>query len=359
MKELFEFGEFFKQYMLAHIPRARLASGGTVINCRCFECGDSSNLRSAHMYLFPPEKGKPASYYCHLCQAHGLITHTKLIEWNIYESDMAQMINEHNSTVSKHKGVAKSISKRYNTVNDYITMDEVTKIKMDYINNRLGLQLGPQDFLNLKIVLNLNDLLSRNQTSYTRNKNIINDLDRAFVGFLSLDNAFVTMRRLDNQKVYESVDYRYVNYRIYDKDDTTQRFYVIPTRVNLMSVEPIQIHISEGAFDIISVYYHLRHQTPGVYAGACGSNYIALVMYFIETFKVPNLSFHLYPDNDKYGGKNKLTIIGNVLDSLGMPLWIHRNISPKEKDFGVSPDRIKESVTIGNKSAQFQHFYNA
>lgn len=359
MKEMFELGEAFKQFILSYIPRARLASGGTVINCRCFECGDSNNLRSAHMYLFPPERNKPAWYYCHLCQAHGMITHSKLIEWNIYDDEMAQELNLHNARVSKYKSVQnKFTTRRFQTINDFITMDQTTQIKMKYFNNRLGLNLQPQDFLNLKVVLNLKDMLSRNETKPTRQPNVINDLDRAFIGFMSLDNAFVTMRRLDNQKVYESVDYRYVNYRIYDKEDTTQRFYVIPTVVNLLSVEPIHIHISEGAFDIISVYYNLRNREHGIYAGACGSNYIGLVMHFIETLRIPNLCFHLYPDNDKYGGQNKISIIGNLLESLRIPLFVHRNTSPNEKDFGVSLDRIRESIVPGNQSAKFQHFYN-
>ena len=37
--------------------------------------------------------------------------------------------------------------------------------------------------------------------------------------------------------------------------------------------------------------------------------------------------------------------LGNRLRFIQAPIYVHRNIYPDEKDFGVSPDRINEVIT--------------
>ena len=51
-----------------------------------------------------------------------------------------------------------------------------------------------------------------------------------------------------------------------------------------------------------------------------------------------------YPDNDKYGSNIVMNKVMKILRPTGSPIYIHRNQSYGEKDFGVSPDRIKESI---------------
>lgn len=355
--------ELFKGFALRRIPSARLASGQSVINCRCMECGDSSNMSSRHMYLFPPTDKSPATYYCHLCGATGLIDHKRLIAWCIYEDEIAEMVAVHNTEFMNRPRYQKfNPNTRYILANDYITMDDTTRIKMAYINNRLGVNLQPQDFLDLKIVLNLKDLLQRNKSQIngiTRDQNVLNDLDRAFVGFLSVDNAFVCLRRVDmNEMVYKGIDQRYVDYRIFNKEDTSQKFYTVPTTIDLLSPGRIPLHIAEGAFDILSIYLNMRHRANGIYSSVTGSNYLAVILHFIMVTKIPNLEVHIYPDNDKRGADWKMERIRNILKPLMIPIYIHRNIAPNEKDFGVSPDRINESIIPFNEIAQTEHFYN-
>ena len=60
--------EYFKNYILSAIPNSKPASGGKAINCRCFECGDSPNPYSAHLYILAPrDEFSPIIYYCHKC----------------------------------------------------------------------------------------------------------------------------------------------------------------------------------------------------------------------------------------------------------------------------------------------------
>ena len=47
--------EQYRNYLLNTIPTASLASGGSVINCRCFFCPDSRNPNSKHMYISIPQ----------------------------------------------------------------------------------------------------------------------------------------------------------------------------------------------------------------------------------------------------------------------------------------------------------------
>ncbi|MCM1219680.1 MAG: hypothetical protein NC548_34805 [Lachnospiraceae bacterium] len=345
----FGFREEFKNYMLNAMPLGKLASGGSVINCRCPECGDSKkNSKSRHMYISLPTIKDPPLYFCHLCNSGGIVSYRKLIDWGVQDADIATKLYTHNlTTVGSSRYRKLGTGRIFSIMNNYIKDDDLTRTKMIYINNRLGQNLTPNDFLKLKIVLNLNDLLdSNNITKLSRQYNIVQDLDRAFVGFLSLDNGFVTMRKLDDQMVYESVNRRYVNYRIFDKEDTSERFYVVPQAVDLLQPGRIKLHIAEGVFDILSIYLNLRRGEPGIYSTVCGSNYSSIISYFMIEKCIPNLEIHLYPDNDQ--SDYKMNWIVKNYDPMRLPIYIHRNISPREKDFGVPLDRIKEVVKKSN-----------
>jgi hypothetical protein len=343
------FSENFKNFLLSGIPTAKVVSGGSHVACRCFECGDSKkDSRSKHLYISMPTDNDPPLYYCHLCNCSGVVTYRKLIDWGIYDPDIATDLLSHYIGVgnsSKVRSIGKD--KVYYLRNDYMYDDYRSHLKMTYINNRLGTNLQPEDFMRLKVVMNLHDILEINNiTTYTREISIVNDLDRAFVGFLSLDNGFIIFRKLDDELVYKSIDHRYVNYRIFDKEETSQRFYVVPQAVDLLSPYRIKLHIAEGVFDILSIYLNVRKQEPGIYSTVCGSNYSSIISYFMIEKQIPNLEIHLYPDNDQ--PNKKMKDIVDKFNPYQVPIYIHRNISPHEKDFGVSSDRIVEVVEKAN-----------
>lgn len=358
MKNLFIYGHIkeenimdwdaYKQYLLSSIPSAKQASGGTTINCRCMECPDSSNPKSAHFYIsIPYDSGKPSMYYCHKCGCSGIVTHKQLIAWNIFDKNIAMQLDEYNSSL-KYKSFKSRYFKDeiYFVNNRTTTQDEKSEFKRQYICNRIGKDLSYKDLRDLKIVINLMDLLKENGiTKFTRDHNIITDLDREFIGFLSVDNAFLNMRRTCNEGiVYKSIDTRYVNYKIFDKFDTSQRFYTIPTKVNLATPNRIKLHIAEGPFDILSIYLNVRNKEEGIYTSIAGSNYMNDILYFMLDMKLPYLELHLYPDNDKYGNLSRMKYIMRSIPDKSIPVYIHRNMTPGEKDFGVPMDHIKESI---------------
>ena len=88
----------YKQYLMTHIkPICRPASGGRWLNCRCFYCPDSRNPNHAHMYISIPQSDTDVSvYYCQKCKAVGLVTSQKLIEWNIFDSNVGADLNSWN-----------------------------------------------------------------------------------------------------------------------------------------------------------------------------------------------------------------------------------------------------------------------
>jgi hypothetical protein len=340
--------EKYKKFLLSHITTGSIAGGGKVINCRCFECPDSKDPRSKHFYISIPQSSfEPSLYYCHKCHCSGIVSYKKLIEWGIYEESVAIQLTNYNKKCSSNPINNKYYNRIIYRIKNTITTDDNTsKIKLAKINTRLGTSFDYEELHRLKIVLNLNDLLDENMINkLTRNASIVSQLDANFMGFISIDNAFLNMRRLcDEGKVYKSIDKRYINYKIFDKFDTSERFYTIPTQIDLKSPVRVPIHIAEGPFDILSIYKNLRKEELGIYTSIAGSNYFGIAMYFLSTFKIPFVELHYYPDNDKYGSNTVMYRLAELLKPIQAPLYIHRNQYPGEKDFGVSIDRIKESI---------------
>lgn len=340
--------ELYKTFLLQNIPSAKLASGGTVINCRCFECMDSKNPNSAHMYIsIPYDNDKPSLYYCHKCNTSGIVNHNTLIKWGLFDTDIALSMNSYLNNL-KLSGKANKYfhPSEYHIRCDYVTLNDKTEEKRQYICNRVGYDLSIDDLTSLKICLNLYDLLEQNDVKrLTRDKRIVDELDKEFIGFISIDNAFLNMRRTCAEGIVNSsIDKRYINYKIFAKDETTERFYTIPTKVNLNSVERIKVHIAEGPFDILSIYLNLRNKEDGIYTAVAGNNYFNVIMHFLIKLQLPYVELHFYPDNDKYGSVDRIRKVVNMIPDKTIPVYIHKNIYEGEKDFGVSLNKIQESI---------------
>ena len=65
--------------------------------------------------------------------------------------------------------------------------------------------------------------------------------------------------------------------------------------------------------------------------------------------RLPNLEIHMYPDNDKYGSMNRMKSIMNKIPDPCIPVYLHYNKYPDEKDFGVPSNKIYESIAHSNK----------
>lgn len=345
--EEFLFGDQFTNYIKSMIPGAHSASGGSEIVCRCRYCEDSRDPNHGHMYIkVPQQHDDPILFHCFKCQTSGVLDSRTLMEWGIYDPEIAIATDKINKAAAKSNKFT-GYNREWYPFANHVYDTELAQRKVQYINNRIGTNLTVFDCMSLKIILNLYDALNFNGIqSYTRHPNIIQQLNDNFLGFLSLDNNFVNMRRLcDEGVVYDTIDKRYINYNIHDKKDNTEKMYIVPTQLDLTNPRRIDIHIAEGPFDILSIKYNLKHDNPNaIFAAITGSGYRGLVMHLITTFKLFYFNLHVYPDNDKYGSNSMIEGLLELIRPYGASLYEHRNVSPGEKDFGVHPSRIIEKV---------------
>jgi hypothetical protein len=337
----------YRQFLIDSIPSASSASGGRFVLCRCFECGDSKDPTHAHMYIAIPQTDDEISWaYCHKCKMHVNMSPEILNRWGIFSSDASAYLSAHNKRAYSNP-VNRNYMGRdiYRINNTYISQGRMSELKLKYINDRLGTSIDYQEALSKKIVLNLGDLLGNNNIrEYTRDQDILQQLNDYFVGFISADNAYINMRRLVAEgKVHQNIDKRYIRYNIFGKYDNLEKFYIIPGRYNLNSSNRIKINIAEGEFDILSVYYNLRKDPEQIYMAIGGSGYTGLLRYIFTKLKIFYIELHLYPDNDATG-LEELDYIYDLVQPYGIPVYIHRNTKEYEKDFGVPLDRINEVI---------------
>ena len=320
-------------------------SGGKELLTRCKYCSDSRNPNNGHFYIKIPQNDELILFNCFKCGSKGILTPKTALEWGISETQFITFLAEYNKRVgnlSKNRMMVHT--DKFRLRYDFVTNDDITKIKLDYINRRLGTNLTVDDCVRMKIILNLKDLLRSNGIQQlTRNPNIVDQLDENFVGFLSFDNAFVNLRNIGLKQVYEGIDKRWVNYNIFNKFDNTQKFYTIPVNIDLL--KPVELHIAEGAFDIISIKENLRKiNQNAIFTSVGGNTYKGSIRHFLCQLGIPNLNIHIYPDNDI--SRDTILDVANSFRSFHLPIQIHRNIFQGEKDFGVPITNINEVTEV-------------
>lgn len=342
-----EFNMQLRDYLMSVIPEAKLASGGREINCRCRLCGDSHNLQSKHMYIGLGDANTPPMYHCFKCDEGGIVNGRFLRYMQLYDADMISKINSYVNKIVNQPGnqIYKNFDKVYKlrVFNSKCTSSDY---KLAYLNNRLGLNLRYEDATSMRIVLNLEELLYINRIKeLTRHHNIVNQLSKYFIGFLSLDNAFVILRNVKDivdpsAQIYEGIDKRYVNYNIFNKLDNHMNYYTVPKDpIDLCKPEPIMVNIAEGAFDAISIAENVvKNRYRNIYMAIRGNAYLNAMKYFIEDLGMLNIQFNIFADNDI--NDYYLQNIANYLVPFGNPVYLHRNIYEGEKDFGVDISKI-------------------
>jgi len=344
-----------KQFLLSNFPNARLASGGKEVVIRCPFCGDSQkDMRDAHFYIGLQEEydfennQSPPKYHCFLCNKGGILTGELLLQMLDYSTDEESLICDLNILANKYSSTKTTKSKLFTKYN-YTTIGCIEKTsldleKLDYINNRLGINLTIDQALQDKIVFNLLYFLNYNGiTKINIPNNEVDTISNYFIGFLSIDNSSILFRKCSNNENIKSLK-RYKKYKIISNDIEGFNYYCLPTKINSMSTDPIHIHVAEGPFDILSICYNLNHNNRDnqIYISAGGKSYYNAVYTIITILKLsPNIVIHVYPDNDVLDKIIRLNF--KKFTDVGISVYIHRNIFEGEKDFGVRMDRINNS----------------
>lgn len=350
MSKDYLFGDQFVSYMKSVFPKAKIVSGGRELQCRCKYCADSSDPNNpGHMYIkVPMNPDDPALFTCFKCQTSGVISSSTLLEWGIYDPNIAVSLDKNNALAARHNKF-KGFSKEWFPFNNCIKDTTLAQKKLDYINGRIGTSLSFEDCMKQKIILNIGEVIERNRLDYTRHPNIVDQLNSFFVGFLSLDNNFVNLRRMCPEGcVYSGIDKRYINYNLHGKEDNTEKMYIMPTTIDLTKPKKVQIHIAEGPFDILSIRYNLRNDNydHSIFAAVTGSGYKGLLKHIITVFNIFYFDLHIYPDNDKHGSFDMVNELASIVRPYNATVYEHRNIFEGEKDFGVTPDHIDERIYV-------------
>ena len=342
-------GQNFINAIKSIVPTAKVASGGKEIVIRCPFCGDSKNLRHAHFYMSVPQSQEDISLYqCKRCPNKGIISDELLRRIGCNDSDIMIEITKHNAEVMslpKYKSLKKI--NIYPLKWNLIRKDPNNQIKLDYINKRIGSNFTIFDLAKVKIILNLYDVINTNHLELTRHQMVCNDLDKYFMGFISFDNSYCSLRKVVDKELHNAVNKRYINYSLVNKTDDRKNFYVIPTRIDILDPAPVKIHIAEGQFDILSIYYNLNqcNDYQNIYMACGGKSYSQALEFILTESGIINYEIHFYPDRDVTDNEFYYDVLRRV-ELLPGDIYIHRNVFNGEKDFGVPKERIINSVRV-------------
>lgn len=342
-------GQNFINRIRSFYPNLKVASGGSEVLCRCPFCGDSKDPKHAHLYLSVPQNEEEISqYHCKKCPAHGVVDVDLLRKIGCEDTNLLVEVSKHNAEVfklPKYKSI-KQIDV-YPLNMNYVRNDSLNEAKLGYINSRIGSNFSISDLASLKIFLNLYDIINFNRLELTRHQMTCDDLDKWFIGFVSYDNSYAGLRKLTNRELYKSINKRYINYTLVNKKDDAKNFYVIPTMIDILNPAPVKIHLAEGQFDILSIFYNLNNcnRNQSIYIACGGKSYAQALEFILMETGIINYEVHYYPDTD-VSDNDFFYDVQRKVQLLPSNIFIHRNVYPGEKDYGVPMNKINDSVKV-------------
>ena len=341
------YGQNFINMIKTFYPTARVEGGNGEVVVRCLFCGDSENHKHAHLYIkVPRDESEISMYHCKKCNKSGIVDDIFLRRYGCEDTRVLVEIATHlNRLKSLPQYTYRRDNERAYITNNSTILHRNDQIKLEYINNRIGSNLTRADLASLKIFLNLEDVIRQNNLELTRDYRVVNSLTDNFIGFISYDNRSAVMRQVLSTDLHKSVDKRYVNYNLMPGIDNSRSLYVLPTKLYLDRPELVSIHIAEGVFDVLSIFYNLNSgkRDQNVYIASLGKSYSQALEFILMETGIINYIVHFYPDNDISDQQFK-RMVRNIR-GLDTQVYSHRNMYPGEKDFGVKTALIKEEVT--------------
>lgn len=319
-------------------------------NLRCPICGDSTkSTKSAHMYI---QNKPPFKFYCQKCGSTGIVDDKFLLKFNANSPDMNSYLS--NSQLEYQM----ELNRKYgSSLTNYTKKEEfkilpnqygdLEKRKMDYIANRISRETITKDEIKkFRIILNLfdfytnNGIETSNMTDYQKKK--LDDLNKNYVMFLLHDNNLISCRHMNPSNKKE----KFYKLRIFDNDlNTSTRFFSIVNKIDLTN-RVFNIHMSEGIFDILSVYYNLMDQKIDdntLYLANNGTGYL-FVLEYIQSLSILNANINIYCDNDLSIDKLKKSLRNSSLIKFNEANIYYNTYGEGVKDFGVTKDKIKVSA---------------
>lgn len=309
---------------------------------RCPYCGDSHNITHGHfsIRIDPTDPADPLLYRCFKCENSGLFTLDTMRDLGLnIDNDIS-------------KGLSKIIYKscKINKITALKMEDfqvpganydrDITNEKIYYLEKRIGVEFDRQLIHDLGIILNFDEFIFMNKIPIRSDLSVkyINFLSKNYVGFISKNKNLVVLRSIRNDPQIP----RYRKVILNPKNFDVNTFYGIQNKLDILYTNDININISEGTFDILSIFLNLkdRNLENNHYYAACGFGIYTVIRNIIRMGINSDLNVHIYADNDKKDEE--------ILKPLYLyypwikTLTIHRNGSGS-KDFGVPKDMIVDT----------------
>lgn len=336
---------------------------GDETRIRCPFCGDSQkDPTSAHMYI---NNKPPFKFYCFKCSSYGVVN-DKLLN-RIIDGESTYDISQYIKQKSKEyrgKDNIKLNSKRtqayFNKKIDFSVTDNKYLEKLEYLNNRLGINLTEKDLEKFKIVLNIEDFFIKNGLNIKErfyNDKLIKQfyqLKKDYIGFLSADRNIIIFRNIRPDCTKEE---RYNNLRVFLMDDyETKKTYIVSTNIDIYKPY-YKVIIAEGVIDILGIYHHLysnmKDDTNYIFLANNGKSY-STTLKLLNSLSLLNNEITIYSDSDvginlyrklkKNSPEfrmNKITVYYNTKTEIG-----EDGKEIKYKDYGVTKDKIILSSKI-------------
>lgn len=310
---------------------------------RCPYCNDSRNRLHGHFSIkIDTNSDSIIVFRCFRCNESGILTSQVMEDigapLSIEDAKALDALNRpsNKSTYARQRPLNYKVPVIINPIDN--------KIKLDYLNNRLGIEFTSEMIQESKIILSIMDFFTENKIKIPDhiNPRLIKLIEENYIGFLSANNNKITFRRIiDNDQLN-----RYIKLLIDPYNTSPNNFYSLKNPgIDLLYNHPIHVHVAEGTFDILSIKYNLIHDPSQMHLffASCGYNFGTIIKWLIYMGINTDLYIHLYSDNDK-SDKDDIKILNSGINQYWIDhAYIHRNMYPDEKDFGVPANRIKES----------------
>lgn len=331
---IYEFKEDLLEELLT-LPAAKRTKDGVVV--RCPSCGDSRKSKDhGHLHIkINLRNDEPILYHCFRCDDFkGILNSSTLRELDLYDNSLSSnLIQYNNSSIRKIKKSLRIKNNKLDIKNPKVKDVKLAEEKRSYLNNRLGVDLSLDEWIRLKVVFNLIELLMENNLKeFTASKNTILTLHTNYVGFLTTANEFVNCRCIYPE------GQRYYKYTLKEIIGDTKKMYIIPTVIDLLTTEKVTINIAEGVFDILGIYlnHSITHENQ-IYSAVCGCGFQTVVTHFIHLGLFgDNIRVNIFSDKDK-NREFYDKLFDNISPFVG-EIYLYYN--EKGKDYGVPKEEV-------------------
>ena len=331
---------------LLQLPVCTVRSMETQYEVRCPFCGDSikhfdHGHLSIHIDASSLDDWMP--YRCFRCGAFGHVDPDffELIDISLQADEREALLIFLKRATKSNRYIDKNpplVVPNYKGIDWTMTMNA----KIEYIANRLGITFEElkDDIAHLKIIVNLISFCKINHIMIpdkSEKQMVFSNFN--YVGFLSSNSNLITLRRFTDQEELRRYDKIILNM----KNLNANTFYNIPFEFNYLDTSPINVHIAEGTFDILSIYYNVmkKNEDHNFYFACCGFLYSSIIKYLVSNGIVSDVTLHIYCDKDKSDED-----LWNLLkrdEALLMyfdEIYVHRNryineLGEIEKDYGT------------------------